>query len=136
MNTDRLRIPIVLLVLALFSLACGFSVSTANISSAKLTADDAGTRETTLFTSDQDFYCIVELANAPSETKVKAVWTAVEVEGEDPNIVVDESELILDNSEDLATFSLTNDYLWPPGKYKVDLYLNDELDRTLEFQVQ
>jgi hypothetical protein len=26
--------------------------------------------------------------------------------------------------------------LWPAGKYKVDIYLNDKLDRTLEFKVE
>ena len=33
-------------------------------------------------------------------------------------------------------FELSNDMLWPVGKYKVDLYLNAELGQTLEFEVQ
>jgi hypothetical protein len=34
------------------------------------------------------------------------------------------------------TFDLTGTKPWPKGSYKVDLYLNDKLDRTLEFQVK
>jgi hypothetical protein len=33
-------------------------------------------------------------------------------------------------------FDLSNNGLWPVGKYKVDIFLNDNLERTLEFTVQ
>ena len=124
---------IVMLVLA--ALACGGSISTANITSAKMTTDSEGTQETSVYAQDQTFYCIVELANAPEDTKLKAVWTGVEIEGEQPNLLIDEVEMTAGN-ENVFTFNLTNDQLWPVGKYKVDLYLNDKLDRTLEFEVQ
>jgi hypothetical protein len=117
------------------SLACGGSFSTAKISSAKMTADSEGTKETTVFSQDQTFYCIVNLANAPEDTKLKAVWTAVEVEGEQPNLLIDQAEMTSGN-QNVFTFNLTNNQLWPTGKYKVDLYLNDKLDRTLEFTVE
>jgi len=35
-----------------------------------------------------------------------------------------------------VNFSLSNDYLWPIGIYKADIYMNDVLTTTLEFQVQ
>jgi hypothetical protein len=76
----------------------------------------------------------VELANAPDETVLKAVWTAVSVEGEDPNLLIDETELT--GGDGFYNFSLSNDSDWPAGQYKVDIYLNDELDRTLTFTVQ
>ena len=68
-------------VLALFaaSLACGVSASTANISDAYLARDPEGTDPTTVFLPDEPFYLIVELANAPDDTVVKAVWVAVDV---------------------------------------------------------
>jgi len=34
------------------------------------------------------------------------------------------------------TFNLSNDQLWPLGTYKVEIYLNGTLARTLEFSVQ
>ena len=86
MERSRLQILIVLGVMMLAVWACNFSFSTARIASARLTADSAGTQETTSFAQDQGtFYCIVQLANAPEDTKLKATWTAVEVAGEQPN---------------------------------------------------
>lgn len=136
MKISRLQGLIVVVVVTLVALACNFSFSTAKIASAKLAADEAGTQETTGFAQDQKtFYCIVQLANAPEDTKLKAVWTAVEVEGEQPNTLIDQAETTAGNQNQF-TFSLTNDQPWPIGKYKVDLYLNDKLDRTLEFEVR
>jgi len=129
------RFFVVLLVVALATLACEGSVSTAKIASAKMTTDKSGSQETTVYAQDQPFYCIVELANAPEDTKVKAVWTAVEVEGEQPNLVIDQVETSAKEGNTF-TFDLTNNGLWPKGKYKVDLYLDDKLTRTLEFEVR
>jgi hypothetical protein len=121
--------------LALSILACGFSASTANISEATLTRDEAGNDPTTTFSPGDTFYLIVQLANAPDDTVVKASWTAVDVEGADPNTFIDESEIT--SGSGTITFNLTNSQgQWPAGSYKVDLYLNDELERTLEFSVQ
>lgn len=109
--------------------------STANIASATLSANESGSPATTTFTPDQSvFYLIVELANAPDDTKVKAVWTAVDAEGVDANLLIDESELT--NGSGTLTFNLSNEGLWPTGAYKVELYLNDKLDRTLKFEVR
>jgi hypothetical protein len=135
MKTPQFQILAMISILILAALACSGSISTANNSSAKMAADSEGMQETTVFAPDQTFYCIVELANAPEDTRLKAVWTAVEVEGEQPNLLIDEVEMTAEEGN-VFTFDLTNDGLWPVGKYKVDLYLNDELDRTLDFEVQ
>ena len=67
-------------VLSLLGLVgCEFSASTANIQSTSLSRDKAGTQTTTVFDPADTFYSIVNLANAPDDTKVKAVWTAVNV---------------------------------------------------------
>ncbi|MCX6064347.1 MAG: hypothetical protein NT121_01115 [Chloroflexi bacterium] len=131
MNKRLIFIVIAVGALVLASLAC--SASTANISSAILTADGPGGTETTTFTPDQaSFYCIVALANAPDDTKVKAVWYTVDDVGTATQIV--DSEIV--GSASPITFKATNDGLWPVGKYKVEVYMNDKLDRTLEFTVQ
>lgn len=128
---------IVTLALLFLLAACGgdgeISVSTANISDARLTKDEAGTRTTTTFAPADTFYLLVDLANAPDDTTVKAEWTAVSAEGADPNTVLDNVELT--NGSGTLTFDLQNDNPWPAGDYKVDIYLNDELDQTLTFKV-
>jgi hypothetical protein len=119
-------------LLVVITLACGFNVSTANIASAVTSQDPDGSQPTTTFDQADAFYLAVQLANAPDDTKVKAVWTVVEADGVEPNFALGEKELIGGGT---VNFSLENDNLWPVGKYKVDLYLNDTLDRTLEFEV-
>lgn len=134
MKNKKWSFLLVLTVLLLASLACNFGVSTANIKEAKMYRDSEGTQATTTFTPQDTFYCIVDLANAPDDTKVKAVWTAVDVEGNEPNTLIDEAEM--EYGSGTLTFDLTNNGPWPAGKYKVEIYLNDTLDRTLEFAVQ
>lgn len=121
-------------LLLLVTLACGFNASTANIAEAKMARDADGNNPTTVFAQDDIFYAVVQLANAPDDTKVKAVWIAVEADGTDPNLEIDTVELT--SGSGTLNFNLTNDKLWPVGKYKVDLYLNDELNRSLEFEVE
>lgn len=114
--------------------ACNVQFSTANIRSAKLARDKEGTQPTTVFGQNDVFWCIVQLANAPDDTTVKAAWTAVEAEGVEPNYAIDSKEITTGST--VVNFNLSNNQLWPVGKYKVDLYLNGKLDRTLEFTVE
>jgi len=125
----------VVAVMVVTILACGFSASTANISDAKMVADSEGEQSTDVFAQDDTFYAVVQVNNAPDDTKVKAVWVAVEADGVDPDFVIGEKELVGGGT---LTYSLSNaeDTLWPVGDYKVDIYLNDELDRSLQFTVE
>jgi len=134
LNQRKKSILFVILVVSLVSIACGFSASTANIKEAYMAEDEEGTEKTSSYPQDADFYCIVELANAPDDTTLKAVWTAVEAEDVDPDFVIDEVSTTM--SDGTVPFILSNDNLWPIGKYKVDIYLNDELNQTLDFEVQ
>jgi hypothetical protein len=127
-------ISFILGLLILTSLACSFNFSTADIKSAKISRDAAGAETTTVFSPDDVFYCIVELANALDNTPVKAAWTAVQVADMDPNLPIGEAEQ--NSAGEAITFDLTNDKLWPAGQYKVDLYLNGKLEQTLEFAVE
>ena len=135
MKSHGLRLAGVLIVLVLATVACGGSFTTANISSAVLSADPSGSPETTVFSPDQQtFYLVVGLSNAPDDTSVRAVWTAVEAEGVEPNFVIDEATVTSGDGE--LTFDLANNGPWPIGSYQVELFLNDEPDRTLAFEVR
>jgi hypothetical protein len=131
---QHLKVGLVGFALLLAVLACSFNASTANIQSAKMARDYDGTDPTMVFDQDDTFYCIVDLANAPDGTVVKASWVAAEVEGVDPDTFIDEAELSTGSGS--VHFDLSKNGLWPVGKYKVDIFLNDQLERTLEFTVQ
>lgn len=123
------------LVMALVTLACEFSASTASIDSVTLTADENNVQATQVFGQSDVFYAVVTTKNAPDDTTIKAVWVAVEAEGVEPNFTIMEKELTAEGN-DTFTFSLSNDNLWPLGKYRVDIYLNGELDQGVEFSVE
>ncbi|MDX9850789.1 MAG: hypothetical protein RBT01_09800 [Anaerolineaceae bacterium] len=135
MKTTRIQIFIAVIVLLFFSLACEASVSTANISDAYMTNNELKSGQTDVFENDQTFYCIVEVSNAPDDTILKAVWTTVDVEGVEPGYLIDEVEITTDGKNEF-TFDLKNDSLWPEGTYKVEIYMNGDLEKTLEFSVQ
>lgn len=134
MLKNRLQLFTILIVLVFVSLACGFSASTANIKDAYMATDDGGQNKTTVFSQNDTFWAIVTLANAPDDTTLKAVWYAVEAENTDPNFMID--EITTTSGDGTIPFSLVNDGPWPLGKYKVELFLNDKLANTLEFQVE
>ena len=134
MNIRR-AILLLLVVPLLLLTACEFSASTANIGSAILARDEAGTEPTTAFSPTDTFYLLVELNNAPDDTTVRAVWYAVDVGDVAPaNTLIDEATLT--SGSGTLTFDLVSDTQWPPGTYRVELYLNDELSQTLEFSVE
>lgn len=111
MKSPIVRIVLALAFLVATSLACGGSFSTANISNAYTTANSEGGSPATVFAQDQVFYAVVQLANAPEDTTVKAVWTALQVEGYDGETYLDET--VLTSGDGTLT-----------------------LDRTLQFEVR
>jgi hypothetical protein len=121
-------------MMVLFIMACSISASTANIADAWMATDETGRTRVTTYSPFDMFYAIVDLRNAPDTTNIKAVWTAVNVEGITPNEVLNETTLTTPSG--LLNFRLSLTEPWPPGEYKVDIYLNDKLDKTLKFEVR
>jgi hypothetical protein len=132
-----------LLTLAVVVAGCSASFSTANISNAVLAEDIAGDNydpvdPTTTFPTDQALiHLVVTLKNAPSDTTVGVVWTAVDVGDAAPaNTLIDQTEITVDGSGNLDfTLSQPDSGVWPVGTYKADIYLNGKLDRTLDYMV-
>lgn len=134
MNVKKFPILLAIVAILISVLACGGSFTTANIGDAWLATDEAGDNRATVFSQDATFNLFVELNNAPDDTQLKVSWIAVNAEGMDPNSVVYETEYT--SGDDTIRFYLENDDLWPIGSYKVDIYLNSTLDRSLSFEVQ
>ena len=62
------------------------------------------------------------------------MWKTVNVEGEQAGLTLDEAELTAGSGT--HQFTLSNQNLWPLGVYAVEIYLNHELQQTLEFRVE
>lgn len=136
MQKKNLKFIAIVATLVLVTAACSFSASTANFADAYMAQDFDGTVRTTTYGPGDVFYAIVDLANAPDDTEVRAVWFAVKVEGEAPETLID--EVSITSGDAVLTFDLANGggMIWPNGTYRVDLYLNGELEISLSFSVQ
>lgn len=118
--------------------ACTFNVSTANISGAdlvKVLPDGKSEKVGTVYhPNDGAFHLYVTVSNAPEDTKVKASWFAVGTNaGKDE--LIDENEVTLGNQSQID-FSLSLPRPWPTGKYKVNLFLNNKADKSIDFEVR
>ncbi len=134
MSSRKISIFIAISMILVTILACGGTVSTANIADAWMSTDAEGNNRTTVFTQDAIFYAQVDLRNAPDDTNLKAVWIAVDVADVEPNLKINETEFT--SGSGLVHFQLSNENLWPVGKYKVEIYLDGKLAKTLEFEVR
>lgn len=121
-------------IMAMATLACEFSFSTAEITNVYMSFDENGTSPTTVFGGADIFYCIVETSGAPDSTVVKVEWYAVEIADDSipPNYFLNEAEF---EGNGIFTFSYEFDYLWPPGLYRVDVYLDGEYSTSANFNV-
>lgn len=123
-----------LLLVVLSLTACEFSASTANIENITLAKDEAGTQPTTSFEPSETFYLVVNLANAPDDTSVKTSWYAVDVgSAAPPNTLIDEASVTSGSGQ--LFFNLAPSGQWAPGTYKAEVYLNDELNQTVNIRV-
>lgn len=123
-----------LLIIIGLSLACNFPTPSTQVENAYLSSDYEGIQATKSFSPENPFNFIVKLSNLTENTPVTAVWTTQEVQGLPPDFVIGETKLISGNG--IYHFELKNEGPWPIGRYKVDLFLNNERNLSLEFEVK
>lgn len=97
-----------------------------------LTFDFAGKFIKTSFRKDQSIYLFFDLNDPQGRNIVEVIVSVVEV----PGILADAvTYQILDEFTDPQVELLISSGKLSPGKYKVDLYLNNTLEQTMEFEV-
>lgn len=91
---------------------------------------------TLVFGPADTFHAITAIQSAPDGTRFRADWYAVDVGGvAAPNTFIDGNELVAGQDRNLD-FSLSPSANWPSGTYRVEIYVNDTLDRVIHFTVQ
>jgi hypothetical protein len=94
------------------------------------------------FKPDDTFAVLVFLNEAKIGTQLKAVWTLVDAGGQQDKKILEKKvemtpEAIKGVEEpNRINFNLKPDEPFPTGDYKVDIYLNDELAKTVEFKIK
>lgn len=112
-----------------------FEVSGPAVENVFLARDKQGDEPTSVFTPQQDFNIVGDLANAPQGAQVHAIWKVVAAEGLNPGDQINEGK-IFDFQE--GSFSITLERgatTWQPGEYQVDLLVNGTVADSLTFLV-
>jgi hypothetical protein len=82
---------------------------------------------------DHIFHAKIQLNRIESGLKAKLVWIAVDTtEGKNVEVAQTEFSSLAVNQID-GKVELPND--WPAGKYRLDIYLNDKVAKSVEFSV-
>ena len=105
-----------------------------SIESVALTNDD-GDAVTNFKPTDNPQRAVVKLSEFESGTRVKSVWTAVSAGGEKNQMIL-EKEVETNSMMNQVNFSLKLPNPFPAGDYKVEIYLNGKLSKTVNYKVQ
>jgi hypothetical protein len=84
--------------------------------------------------ADRTIHCVVELAEAKSGSKIKISWWIVEAEGAKDEKIED-FEYTTKGEDSMVHGHLSMPEDWPPGKYKVEVYVNGTLEKTVGYTV-
>lgn len=93
---------------------------------------------TTTFGTDMPkIMALVKTKGARKGDKLRAVWIADDVGDAAPaNTTIEETATVLEGDIQNGQFAVSKPNKgWPPGKYHVDIYANDELATTVKFTI-
>jgi hypothetical protein len=135
------KLPVVLAILALAasSLACALGGGDPNLSNTRTALDSDGLNTTSVFSAFDTVYVVNDLANGVAGTSVTSTWYAQDVDGVDPDFLIDTVEYTLQEGEDIDTvyfFFEPPDGGWPAGIYRVEVFFNGAPSATVTFTVQ
>jgi hypothetical protein len=86
-------------------------------------------------TDDRTIHCVVKLKEAKSGTKMRFSWWIVDADGSQ-NQKIKDIDYTTRSFENIVHGHLSLPRDWPKGKYKVEVYVNGELDRTINYTVE
>ena len=85
--------------------------------------------------ADHTVHCIAELNKAKKGTRVKFIWKMIDVAGSrDKEIRT--TDYTTNSFENKVHGYLTLPYDWPKGRYGVEVYIDGEMDKTIEYTIE
>lgn len=97
---------------------------------------DSGTEKTTFIDQPAKIYVQFRLVDAPAGTRVRCLWIAQDAQSAPPNYKIDDVSMRMGGLVNRGTCSLSKPNRgWPPGDYRVEIYLEDRLAHTARFKV-
>jgi len=95
----------------------------------------AGEVSAIFYTTDMPIHCIVVLAN-PDPAAVRMNFVAVKVNGVKPDSRVVSSSYATRQGQDRVFFTGKPQGKWTAGSYRIDVFVNDKLEKSLDFEVK
>ena len=84
----------------------------------------------------QGFYAVFNASGVGAGAVLKSVWWVVNVGNAAlPNTIIDERTATIADGAGKGVFRLQRPEPWPPGEYKVEVFLNEQLITVLPFRV-
>ncbi|PZR74603.1 MAG: hypothetical protein DLM73_07415 [Chthoniobacterales bacterium] len=103
----------------------------------EVSSDPAGGSRTEFKSNVENIYVRWHGHGLPEHARVRVAWVAEDV-GDlvEPNFIVDETETIAPAPDSSARFTLARPPDgWAEGKYRVEFYVNDELEETVRVTI-
>ena len=94
-----------------------------------------GDRDRLVCPGDRTVHCVIELNKAKKGTKVRFIWKAVDVQGS-RNEEIKTIDYTTNSFENKVRGHLTLPKDWPTGKYRVEVFINDGLDKTIDYTIE
>ena len=94
-----------------------------------------GDRANTFEPGDRTIHCVTNLKESKSGTQMKFSWWIVDADGS-KNQKIKDIDYTTRALENVVHGHLTLPQDWPVGKYKVQVYINGDLDKTAFYSIQ
>lgn len=135
------KLPVLLAILALIasSLACALGGGDPALSNTRTALDEDGVNATSVFGAFDTVYVVSDLANGVQGNVISSSWYAADVEGVDPDFLMDNVEYTVVDETFTGTvhfFFEPPDGGWPVGTYRVEVFFNGAPSGTVEFTIQ
>ena len=85
--------------------------------------------------SDRTIHCVVKLKEAKRGTAMKFSWWIVDADGS-KNQKIKDIDYTTRTLENIVHGHLSLPQDWPIGQYKVQVFVNGDLDRTIPYTIQ
>ncbi len=124
------------LLLALAALACSVTVTTAHFENVRLYREpDRDSAAARTFDADETIYCLADLKEAKGVSAVRAEWVLLpQATPAVPQVIATQKQ---DAADGLVVFAAPPpEGGWPPGSYRVELYVDDYRTATLDFVIR
>lgn len=139
MKLNRLSILLAVIALFISTLACAFGGGEPTLSNVRTAKDEDGAQPSSVFGSTETIYAVSDLSNGVKGNVVLSRWYAVDVPDVEPNFLIDEVDITIEEDSFTGTIFFNFDPPeggWPVGTYKVEILFNNVLITSAEYSVQ